>query len=169
MLETLTNKEDGEGDEEQEDMGHHSEGIKKASIVEHATIHIVGDGVVLTATEGQGHGAAWALQKQQRKERERRTRGRGRGRRKGEMLRRCRILSVSSYILAAGGEQKAGKFTFCMHTKTCLHRISKAPAQPKNIPLITVQAQCKKKKYGCSYTLSEDKETSQLLSDRAQS
>lgn len=60
-------------------MGHHSEGIKKASIIEHATVHIVGDGVVLIATEGQGHGGAWALQEQQRKERERRTRGRGGG------------------------------------------------------------------------------------------
>lgn len=77
MSETLTNEEDGKGDEKQEDMGHNSEGIKKASIVEHATIHIVGNRVVLTATEGQGHGGAWALREQQRKERERRTRGRG--------------------------------------------------------------------------------------------
>lgn len=64
MSETLTNEEDGEGDEEQENMGHHSEGIEKASIVEHTTVHIVGNGVILTATEGQGHGGAWALQEQ---------------------------------------------------------------------------------------------------------
>lgn len=62
------------------------------------------------------------------------------------MLRRCRILSVGSYILAAGGEQRAGKFMLCMHTETCLHRISPAPAQLKYIPLLTAQAQCKKNK-----------------------
>lgn len=60
-------------------MGHHSEGIEKASIVEHTMVHIVGDGVVLVATERQGHGGAWALQEQQREERERKTRGRGGG------------------------------------------------------------------------------------------
>lgn len=60
-------------------MGHHSEGIEKASIVEHAMVHIVGNRVVLTATEGQGHGGAWALQDQQRRERERERRTRMRG------------------------------------------------------------------------------------------
>lgn len=62
------------------------------------------------------------------------------------MLRRCCILSVGSYILAAGGEQRAGKFMLCMYTETCLHRISLALAQLKYIPLITAQAQCKKTK-----------------------
>lgn len=60
------------------------------------------------------------------------------------MLRRCRILSVASYILAAGRAQKAGKFTFCMHIQSCLHRISPASAQLKYIPLITAQEEYKK-------------------------
>lgn len=110
LFEPLTNEEDGKGDEEQEDMGHHSKGIKKTSIIKHSAVHIVGDGVVLVTTEGQGHGGAWALPEQQRK-REGEKKQRKRGRRKGEMLRRCRILSVGCYILAAGGEQRAGKFT----------------------------------------------------------
>lgn len=71
------------------------------------------------------------------------------------MLRKCRILSVGCYILVAGGEQRTGKFTFCMHTETCLHRISTAPAQLKYIPLITAQAQCRKKKHGCTQPCSK--------------
>lgn len=72
------------------------------------------------------------------------------------MLRRFRILSVSCYILAAGGEQRAGKFTVCIHTETFLHRISPAPAQLKYIPLKTAQAQCKKN--GCTYTFAEKRQ-----------
>lgn len=54
----LTDEEDGEGDEEQEDVGHHVERVHEAAVVEDALIHPVGGRVVLAAAEGQGHGGA---------------------------------------------------------------------------------------------------------------
>lgn len=52
----LTDEEDGEGDEEQEDVRHHVEGVHEAAVVEHAVVHVVGGGVALVAAESQGHG-----------------------------------------------------------------------------------------------------------------
>lgn len=52
-----TDEEDGEGDEEQEDVGHQVEGVHEAAVVEHAQRHAVG-AVALLAAERQGHAAA---------------------------------------------------------------------------------------------------------------
>lgn len=55
-----TNEEDGEGDEEQEDVGDQVEGVHEAAIVEHALLHAVGvDASVVDASvvaaKRQGH------------------------------------------------------------------------------------------------------------------
>lgn len=71
--ETLTDEEDGEGDEEEKDMWHHIEGVQEAAIVQDPRVHVVGHRVVLVPTESQGHGGAGTLpggnvQKRKRKE-----------------------------------------------------------------------------------------------------
>lgn len=50
-----TDEEDGEGDEEQEDMGNQVERVHEAAIVQHALLHAVGIGTVVDATKRQGH------------------------------------------------------------------------------------------------------------------
>lgn len=49
-------EEDGEGDEEQEYMGHHVQGVHEAAVVQDAVVDVVGAGAVVAAAEGQGHG-----------------------------------------------------------------------------------------------------------------
>ena len=50
-----TDEEDGEGDEEQEDMGHKVQGVDEAAIVEHTSIHAVRVIHLVNPTEWQGH------------------------------------------------------------------------------------------------------------------
>lgn len=50
-----TNKQDGEGDEEQEDMRNQVESIHKAAIIQHAIIYTVGVCNVLVSAKCQGH------------------------------------------------------------------------------------------------------------------
>ena len=50
-----TNEKDGEGDEEQEDMGNQVEGVHEASIVQHTILHTVGIEILVVATKRQGH------------------------------------------------------------------------------------------------------------------
>lgn len=57
----LTDKEDGEGDEEQEDVGHHGERVQEAAVVEHAPVHVVGARAIVIATECEGHGGTQTL------------------------------------------------------------------------------------------------------------
>jgi len=52
-----TDEEDGEGDEEQEDVGHQVEGVHEAAIVEHAALHAVGVERLVVSAEREGHGA----------------------------------------------------------------------------------------------------------------
>lgn len=52
-----TDEEDGEGDEEQEDVGHQVKGVHEAAVVEHAQRHAVGVVALLAAAERQGHAA----------------------------------------------------------------------------------------------------------------
>ena len=41
MAGTLTDEEDGEGDEEDEDMGHHIECVQETAVVEDPSVHVV--------------------------------------------------------------------------------------------------------------------------------
>jgi len=50
-----TDEQDGEGDEEEEDVGHQVEGVHEAAVVEHAPLHAVGILPRVIAAEGQGH------------------------------------------------------------------------------------------------------------------
>lgn len=68
---TLTDEEDGEGDEEEKDVWHHIEGVQEAAVVQNPRVHVVGHRVILVPTERQGHGGAGTL-------RGRPSRGRGR-------------------------------------------------------------------------------------------
>lgn len=54
----LTDKQDGEGDEEQEDMRHQVEGVHEAAVVQHAVVHAVAALVHVIAAKRQGHGHA---------------------------------------------------------------------------------------------------------------
>lgn len=47
-----TDEEDGEGDEEQEDVGHQVESVHEAAIVQRAVFHAVG---IVVAAKRQGH------------------------------------------------------------------------------------------------------------------
>lgn len=58
----LTNKEDGKGDEEEEDMWHHIERVQETAVVQHPSVHVVGHRVILAPTERQGHGGTGTLQ-----------------------------------------------------------------------------------------------------------
>lgn len=55
LVVTLTDEEDGEGNEEQEDVRHHVERVQEAAVVENAAVHVVRQRVVLVPTERQGH------------------------------------------------------------------------------------------------------------------
>lgn len=57
-----TDEEDGEGDEEQEDMGHQVKSVHEAAIVEHSVCHAVGIDTVIIATKRQGHATGRLLQ-----------------------------------------------------------------------------------------------------------
>lgn len=50
-----TDEEDGEGDEEQEDVGNEVESVHEAAIVQHAVRHVVGIEMVVIAAKRQGH------------------------------------------------------------------------------------------------------------------
>lgn len=50
-----TDEEDGEGDEEQEDMGNQVESVHEAAIVQHAHLHAVGIDTLVVAAKRQGH------------------------------------------------------------------------------------------------------------------
>lgn len=50
-----TDEEDGEGDEEQEDVGHQIESVHEAAIVQDALVHAVGIDTCFVATKRQGH------------------------------------------------------------------------------------------------------------------
>lgn len=50
-----TDEEDGEGDEEQEDMGNQVESVHEAAIVEYVARHAVANGTIFTAAERQSH------------------------------------------------------------------------------------------------------------------
>ncbi|TNN59790.1 hypothetical protein EYF80_029975 [Liparis tanakae] len=73
---TLTDEEDGEGDEEEEDMWHHIERVKETAVIQNPAVHVVGHRVILVPTESQGHGGTGTLlgthQKKRRKKRRRR-------------------------------------------------------------------------------------------------
>lgn len=56
-----TDEEDGEGDEEQEDMGDQVESVHEAAIVQHAAVHAVGISTVVVAAKRQGHATARPL------------------------------------------------------------------------------------------------------------
>lgn len=58
---TLTDEEDGEGDEEEKDVWHHIEGVQEAAVVQNPRVHVVGHRVILVPTERQGHGGAGTL------------------------------------------------------------------------------------------------------------
>lgn len=56
-----TDEEDGEGDEEQEDMGNQVESVHEAAIVQHARVHAVGVDTRVVAAKRQGHATAARL------------------------------------------------------------------------------------------------------------
>lgn len=56
-LPSPTDEEDGEGDEEQENVGNQVESVHEAAIVQHALRHTVGVDSVVAAAKGQGHAA----------------------------------------------------------------------------------------------------------------
>lgn len=90
LPETLTDEEDGKGDEEQEHMWHHVEGVQETAVVENPPVHVVGHRVILVPTERQGHGGTGTLQGTGRRKRKkgRRTRRRRRQRTDREILNR---------------------------------------------------------------------------------
>lgn len=57
---SLTDEEDGEGDEEQEDMGNQIESVHKTAIVQHTLLHAVGLDTVIAAKR-QGHATTQVL------------------------------------------------------------------------------------------------------------
>lgn len=67
---TLTDKEDGKSNEEEEDVWHHIERVQETAVVQNPSVHVVGHRVILAPTECQGHGGTGTLQ-----ETGRRTRG----------------------------------------------------------------------------------------------
>ena len=81
LPETLTDEEDGKGDEEQEHMWHHVEGIQETAVVQNPPVHVVGHRVILVPTERQGHGGTWTLQGTGRRKRRKKEGGRRRRRR----------------------------------------------------------------------------------------
>lgn len=89
---TLTDEEDGKGDEEEEDMWHHIERIQETAVVQNPPIHVVRHWVILVPAERQGHGGTGTLQgtgrRKMRRRRGRRTRDRGE-RDLTEALRAC--------------------------------------------------------------------------------
>lgn len=58
---TLTDEEDGEGDEEDKNMWDHIERIQETAVVQNPSIHVVGHRVILVSTECQGHGGTGTL------------------------------------------------------------------------------------------------------------
>lgn len=70
LVVTLTDEEDGEGDEEQEDVRHHVERVQEAAVVENAAVHVVRQRVVLVSTERQGHGGTVTLRRNPTQEQE---------------------------------------------------------------------------------------------------
>lgn len=93
LVVTLTDEEDGEGDEEQEDVRHHVERVQEAAVVENAAVHVVRQRVVLVPTERQGHVGTGTLRRNSPQER-RRKKGKKRRRRttrkkERESLRAC--------------------------------------------------------------------------------
>lgn len=60
VIEPPTDEEDGEGDEEQEDVGNQVESVHEAAIVQHALVHAVGIDIVVVAAKRQGHATTGA-------------------------------------------------------------------------------------------------------------
>lgn len=56
-----TDEEDGEGDEEQKDMGDQVESVHEAAIVQHALLHAVGIDTLVVAAKRQGHATTQLL------------------------------------------------------------------------------------------------------------
>ena len=82
----LTDEEDREGDEEQEDVGHHVERVQEAAVVEDASVHIVRRAVLVPA-ERQRHGGTRTLSTATRKQEDKERESQGERREeRGEML-----------------------------------------------------------------------------------
>lgn len=56
-----TDEEDGEGNEEQEDMGNQVESVHETAIVQHALLHAVGIDTFVIAAKRQGHATTQLL------------------------------------------------------------------------------------------------------------
>lgn len=85
---TLTDEEDGEGDEQEKDMWHHIERVQETAVVQNPPVHIVRHWVILIPAERQGHGGTGALLETGRRKMRRRRSGRRPGDRGERDLKR---------------------------------------------------------------------------------
>ena len=110
---TLTDEEDGEGDEEDEDVRHHIERVQEAAVVQDTSVHVVRKRVVLDPAERQGHVGARTL----------RAGGKPAGRR-GETGRQTGEFSehvVTLYSLREHGTPRASPSSFKKAQASLLH------------------------------------------------